>query len=135
MEEVEKLRSEVFELRRLNDRLVERLQKSESKCAELEEDVITLRNRLEDERERRNELDQYGRRENLRYVKLGPYSSRENMTQCEEKVLAVIQEKLKLGRITRQHISVAHRVGQYSRGYQRQVIVRFVSRRHRTEII
>ena len=48
VEEVEKLRSEVFELRRLNDRLVERLQKSESKCAELEENVILLRNRLED---------------------------------------------------------------------------------------
>ena len=48
VEEVEKLQSEVFELRRLNDRLVERLQKSESKCAELEENVILLRNRLED---------------------------------------------------------------------------------------
>ena len=57
------------------------------------------------------------------------------MTQCEDKVLAVIHEKLKLGHITRQHISVAHSVGQYSEGYQRQVIVRFLSRRHSTEVI
>ena len=50
-------------------------------------------------------------------------------------MLAIINEKLKLGHITKQHISVAHRVGQFSKGYQRQVIVRFVSRRHRIEVI
>ena len=50
-------------------------------------------------------------------------------------MLAIINEKLKLGHITKQHISVAHRVGQFSKGYQRQVIVRFVSRRHRMEVI
>ena len=43
VEEVEKLRSEVFELSRLNDRLTERLQNSEGKCADLQKDVTTLR--------------------------------------------------------------------------------------------
>ena len=97
--------------------------------------MTTLRNKLDVERERRNDLEQYGRRENLRFVKLGPDSSSETTTQCEDKVLAIINEKLKLGHITKQHISVAHRVGQFSKGYQRQVIVRFVSRRHRMEVI
>ena len=133
VEEVGRLRFEVFELSRLNDSLTERLHKSERKCEALQEDVTTLRNRLDVERERRNDLEQYGRRENLRFVKLGPDSSSETTTQCEDKVLAIINEKLKLRHITKQHISVAHRVGQFSKGYQRQVIVRFVSRRHRME--
>ena len=90
VEEVEKLRSEVFELSRLNDSLTERLHKPERKCEALQEDVTTLRNRLDVERERRNDLEQYGRRENLRFVKLGPDSSNETTTQCEEKVLAII---------------------------------------------
>ena len=80
--------------------------------------MTTLRNRLDVEHERRNDLEQYGRRE-----KLGPDSSSETTTQCEDKALAIINEKLKLGHITKQHI----RVGQFSKGYQRQVIVRFVS--------
>ena len=128
MEEVEKLRSEVSELSRLNDSLTERLHKSERRCEALQEDVTTLRNRLDVERERRNDLEQYGRRENLRFVKLGPDSSSETTTQFEDKVLAIINEKLKLRHVMKQHISVAHRVGQFSKGYQRQVIVRFVSR-------
>ena len=84
--------------------------------------MTALRNRLDVEHERRNDLEQYGRRE-----KLGPDSSSETTTQCEDKALAIINEKLKLGHITKQHISVANRVGQFSKGYQRQVIVRFVS--------
>ena len=106
----------MFELSRLNDSLTERLHKSERKCEALQEDVTTLRNRLDVERERRNDLEQYGRRENLRFVKLGPDSSSETTTQCEDKVLAIINEKLKLGHITKQHISVAHRVGQFLQG-------------------
>ena len=122
--EVDKLRHEVFEVSRLNDQLTERLKKAEDKCAELQGDVEQTRNTLDMERERRNELDQYGRRENLRFVKLGPDSSSETTAQCEDKVLAVIKDKLKLGHISKQHISVAHRVGQFSKGYQRQIIVR-----------
>ena len=123
VEEVEKLRSEVFDLSRLNDHLTGLwLHKPERKCEALQEDVTALRNRLDVEHERRNDLEQYGRRE-----KLGPDSSSETTTQCEDKALAIINEKLKLGHITKQHISVANRVGQFSKGYQRQVIVRFVS--------
>ena len=134
VEEVEKLRSEVFELSRLNDSLTERLHKFERKCEALQEDVTTLRNSLVVERESRNDLEQYGRREN-RFVKLGPDSSSETTTQREDQALAIINEKLKLEHITKQHISVARRVGQFSKGYQRQVIVRSVSRRHRIEVI
>ena len=58
VDEVEKLRFEVFELSRLNDSLTERLHKSErKKCEALQEEVTTLRNRLDVERERRNDLE------------------------------------------------------------------------------
>ena len=83
------------ELSKLNDRLTERLQNSEGKCADLQKDVTTLRNRLDAECERRNDL------ENLRVVKLG---RSETTTQCEDKVLTIINEKLKLEHITKQHI-------------------------------
>ena len=46
VEEMGKLRSDVFELSRLNDRLTERLQKCERKCKALREDATILRNRL-----------------------------------------------------------------------------------------
>ena len=75
------------ELSKLNDRLTKRLQNSEGKCADLQKDVTTLRNSLDVEREKRNDLEQYGRRENLRVVKLG---RSETTTQCEDKVLTII---------------------------------------------
>ena len=46
VDEMGKLRSDVFELSRLNDHLTERLQKSERKCKALQEDATILRNRL-----------------------------------------------------------------------------------------
>ena len=105
MEEVEKLWSEVSELSRLNERLTERLQKSERKCEALQEDATTFCNRL-DVHERRNDLWQYGRWENLHLVKLGPDSSSETMTQCKNTVLAIINKKLKLRHIMKQHIEL-----------------------------
>ena len=57
------------------------------------------------------------------------------MTEFENKVLAIIHEKLKLEHIKTQHISVAHRVGQFSKGYPRLVIVWSASRPHRIEVI
>ncbi|XP_070183386.1 uncharacterized protein [Littorina saxatilis] len=133
--EVERLRSEIFELQRVNDCLTEKLQQTEKKCTVLHEEVECLRKCLDVEREKRNDLDQYGRREMLRFVKLGPDSSKETAQECETKVLHLINNKLGLTHINYPDISVAHRVGQYSAGYHRQVIVKFVSRRHRNEVI
>ena len=136
VEEIDKLRSEIFDLKKENDHLNKRLQKSEQTCVGLRGDIEQLQHGVTAEREKRNELDQYGRREMLRVVNLGPDNgSRERDAECEDMVLQMIHGNLGLQHISRQHISVAHRVGKFNKGYRRQVIVRFVSRRHRNEVL
>ena len=101
---------------------------------ELECEVEKLRKTVERERELRNDLEQYQRRDSLRFLGVGPDRGRETTKECEEKVLAIINEDLGLNHILATDISIAHRVGM-RQNRPRPIIVKFLSWKHKTQVI
>ena len=59
---------------------------------------------------------------------------REKKKDCEEKVLAIINEDLGLNHILATDISIAYRVGMRE-NRPRPIIVKFLSRKHKTQVI
>ena len=98
---------------------------------ELKCEVEKLRKTVERERELGNDLEQYQRRDSLRFLGVGPDRGRETTKDCEEKVLAIIKEDLALNHILATDISIAHRVG-VRENRPRPIIVKFLSRKHKT---
>ena len=64
----------------------------------------------------------------------GTRRGRETTKDCEEKVLAIINEDLGLNHIFATDISIAHRVGMRE-NRPRPIIVKFLSRKHKTQVI
>ena len=107
---------------------------TEDAVDELECEVEKLRKTVERERELGNDLEQYQRRDNLRFLGVGPDRGRDTTEDCEEKVLAIINEYLGLKHILATYISIAHRVG-IRENRPRPIIVKFMSRKHKTQVI
>ena len=128
------LRSDIFSLQQENDRLKTKVSDTEDAIDELECEGEKLRKTVERERELRNDLEQYQRRDSLRFPGVGPDRGREITKDCEEKVLAIINEDLGLNHILATDISIAHRVGMRE-NRPRPIIVKFLSRKHKTQVI
>ena len=128
------LRSDIFSLQQENDRLKTKVSETEDAIDELECEVEKLRKTVERERELRNDLEQYQRRDSLRFLGVGPDRGRETTKDCEEKVLAIINEDLGLNHILATDISIAHRVGMRE-NRPRPIIVKYLSRKHKTQVI
>ena len=84
---------------------------------------------VEKEWDFRNDLEQYQRRDSLRFLGVGPDRGRETADDCEEKVLAVINYELGLSHILSADISIAQRVW-VPNTKPRPIIVKFLSRKH-----
>lgn len=125
----EKLRSEIFLLQKSYDELKEKYDDAEDTIEDLQDEVSQLKKELSRERERRNNLEQYQRRDCLRFLGVGPDSGREMEMETEKKVLAVINTDLKLDHISASDISIAHRVGRQGSTKPRAIIVKFMSRK------
>ena len=81
-----------------------------------------------------NDLEQYQRRDSLRFLGVGPDRGRDTAEDCEEKVLVINNEYLGLKHILATYISIAHRVG-IRENRPRPIIVKFMSRKHKTQVI
>jgi len=78
-----------------------------------------------------NDLEQYGRKQNLEIQGI-PMSNNENNSETESKVLTVLK---KIDENTSHHdIDIAHRLGKSKTNKTSNIIVRFVSRRTRNNI-
>ena len=76
-----------------------------------------------------NDLDQYGRRMNLRFLGI----EEETNENCEAKIADLIKNKLKIKNDI--FIDVAHRVGRKGNERPRPIIVRFGFRRHAAKVL
>ena len=123
-----------YSLQQENDRLKTKVSDTEDAIDELECEVEKLRKTVERELELGNDLEQYQRRDSLRFLGVGPDRGRETTKDCEEKVLATIKEDLGLNHILATDISTAHRVG-VRENRPRPIIVKFLSRKHKTQVI
>lgn len=134
---VAELSGKIFELQVENDKLKKEISKAREREARLEESLNEVRERAEHADKRVEELSQYSRLENLRFYGIPEASGREEkVEECEEKIVKVCVEKLKVP-IKKEDIAAVHRLGKRDKDREgsRAVIVRFVSRRVRDSVI
>jgi len=112
--EVKHLHKEIKGLREENYSLREKNQLLENRISSLEFDI--------------NDLEQYGRRQNLE-IKGIPMSDNENNAETESKVLKVLKKIDE--NISHDDIDIAHRLDKSKTNKTPNIIVRFVSRRTR----
>ena len=100
--------------------------------AQVQEAVLNAK--LAEERSERN--DQYSRRNNIKLLFIEESTdSFESAEKSEEKALRVFHEKMGLRYIKPEHTEAAHRVGKKVAGKTRPIIVKFVSRKTKQDVI
>ena len=133
---VESLKGDVFDLQqRENARLKAQLdqcqKRQEVMITQVQEAVFSAK--LAEERSERNE--QYsGRNIKLLFIEQST-DSFESAEKSEEKALRVFHEKMGLRYIKPEHTEAAHRVGKKVAGKTRPIIVKFVSRKTKQDVI
>ena len=132
---VESLKGDVFDLQQENARLKAQLdqcqKRQEVMITQVQEAVFSAK--LAEERSERNE--QYsGRNIKLLFIEQST-DSFESAEKSEEKAQRVFHDKLGLRYIKPEHIEAAHRVGKKVAGKTRPIIVKFVSRKMKQDVI
>ena len=135
---VEKLHAAVFTLQIENDKMKKEIQKQKTKQDELYDELQTVRKRAELAEARANELEQYGRNYNVRIFHVQEPEN-ETIDQCEDTVLKLLHDKLGLRHIQKKDFDAVHRIGQKknekNENINRSIIVRFMSRKTRNEVL
>lgn len=139
--EVDKLDNKVKSLEIENESLKIEMKRLKSKETLLEERLDGLEKKVDITYQKTNDVEQYTRRENLRVYGIseaeaenGDTKAIETSEQCLQKVLALLNAKLKLARkIHFFDLAAVHRIGTYDKksSKPRSIIIRFVSRRIR----
>ena len=121
---IEIVESEQHEMAIKNDDL-----KSEIEKCKAENIVLKDQIRIEEEtrKEKLNDLEQYGRRNNIRISGLSHDKPNEYAQESIEGVISKVNNKLGLP-LHYQDIDIAHRLGKFKAGKIRPVIVKFVRR-------
>ena len=91
--------------------------------------IEILERQIKTEKELRNNLEQYTRKNNIKIINLPFDCEAENSELTEQKVIALFQHKLGLSSFSPNFISVAHRIGRFRRDNNRPVLVRFTAKR------
>ena len=134
--EVEKLCATVLLLQLENDKMRKELDKRKQNEETLRAELESVKRRAELADERSNFVEQYGRNYNIRIFNVAEPDN-ETPEQCEETVLKLFHVKLGLSHIKKCDIDAVHRLGQKRSGANspRGVIVRFISRKTRQEVL
>ena len=144
---VEELKGALFSVREENDELKRAMSEAKRREEALRDQLLEARHLAETADHRVEELSAYVRRNNLRIYGLpetdggkttgGTASKPETSQQCEDKVVKMLNDKLKVV-VNRKDIEACHRVGvkhKDSQTGQRGVIVRFLSRKVRDAVL
>lgn len=120
-----------FSLRNVesNEKILEELELMKKQIYSLQTNNDILKNENRQLKQSLIDLDQYGRRHNLRFLGI-PEHEKEN---CEDIIMGVIKNKLKIE--SNIFIDVAHRVGKQNYKAPRPIIVRFGFRKHANEVL
>lgn len=131
---IEELRGTILLLQLDNDRLKKEVEASKIREQKLRADLDLAAHRATLADDRSNFLEQYSRNYNLRMYYLEEPDN-ETAAQCEDSVLKVFHDKMNLRHIRKQDLDAVHRLGVKKAGTTRGIIVRFVSRKTRDEVI
>ena len=121
---VEKLESEMHDTAVENEKLKKKVSTYEKENIQLKSDI---NKEIEDRKEKLNDLEQYGRRNNIRITGIPFDKENETAYETTDNVLRLLNEKLDM-EVGYQDIDIAHRLGKYKKDAKRPVIVKFVHR-------
>lgn len=140
---VEELQSALMGVQIENDKLKQEVEDAKRREDQMKDQLAEARHLAELADQRSEELSCYIRRNNMRIygIKEPDDGPPETQQQCEEKVLSLINKKLKLN-VRSEDIEAVHRLGQRrssnpssSTSKKRGIIVRFISRRVRDAVL
>lgn len=138
---MEEMRGSMFELRQENDKLKKEIDLCRNREEVLKEEVKEAQYAASLALEQVNKVEQYTRRNNLRIFGVpeprnrGGGESQEDENESDwESVKNLMVNKLKV-KVTTNDIEAVHRVGKRSATTPRGIIVRFVNRRKRDEVV
>lgn len=135
---LEVLESKIFEKQVENDKLRDsvatltvRLKSSDDENKKLKAEILRQHEQTQDQI---NNLEQYGRRNNVR---IDGITDTENETASEtgKMVVEILNAKIPELKLTTRDIDIAHRIGSYKKENKRTVIVKLVSRMTKQEIL
>ena len=130
-EKIKQYETENFIMEQTVDQLEEKLKKVEESIEVLKEKNTTLEKELRENKNDVNDLEQYGRRWNLRIFGIEEKGNEEN---CKQHIVDLCKTKLNIT-ISENDIDAAHRVGARHDNRPRGIIVRFYRRTIRNTII
>ena len=138
IKQIETLEASLFEKSLENDNLKKDIVSLKSSVEEKEIKINTLQKSLSLETSKRvkaiNKHEQYSRVNNIRIHGLSGDQNDETANQTAEKVLNMINKKLNVN-MPYNEIDIAHRLGSFKPGSNRGVIVRFVRRQAKANIM
>jgi hypothetical protein len=131
---MEKLESSLLQLEKENEELKAKYTEMKREGAIVRDTAVSARHVALTADERSNDNEQYCRNYNVRIYNV-PENKEETVQQCEEKVLKLFNEKLGLKHITDKDLDAVHRLGKKKDEEPRPVIVGFISRKVRNQVI
>jgi len=134
-EETRELAGRVFELQCENERLRKEADYSKKEREKLKEKMFEIEQRQRRTTSRLNDLEQYGRRWNLRIWGIEGDSKNETTEESMRKVVQFIRERLEIHDVHEESIEIAHRLGTYRLRENRAMIVRFMTRPDRQRVL
>ncbi|KAL8599237.1 hypothetical protein ACOMHN_007953 [Nucella lapillus] len=134
-QKLERILCESFEIRKENMTIKKSIDKFSEHLEDVTKEVEILKKRLGEERELRNNLEQYTRRDNIKIVNLPGDTVKETAEETEKLVLIFLHRQMGLTSVTNEHISIAHRVGPCRQSQNRPVIIKLIARKTKTLIM
>ncbi|XP_069131783.1 uncharacterized protein [Argopecten irradians] len=124
---IQKLESRIFDLENSNDRLKQTVQSQEETIIELQKVQCEVYSKY-------NDLEQHGRKNSIRISGLRDTSDSESVDDCVKTVVSFVNRKLNIP-VQSEDIDIAHRLGKFNKDRPRNIIIKFVHRRKKHEII
>ena len=135
---IEIIEGEIHDKAVENERLKKQIGELNKKLDESKEQQLETEKNFEKETnkisEMMNEHEQYSRRNNIRIMGLPGDETGETANNTIEKALKLFESKLNVN-LTQRDIDVAHRLGEYKEGRNRQVIMKFVNGHEKSRIM
>ena len=135
---IEIVEGELHEKQVENDTLKEELEKLHKKLEEKDQENKEIKDEREKEKLRVNKIfndhDQYSRKNNLRITSVANDEKDENSLESTEKVVNLLNKQLHMS-FTPRGIDISHRIGAYNDGKNRPIIVKFVHRQIKQDVL
>ena len=135
---VETIEGELHEKCIETEMIKQELQFRDKKISELVEENNNLKAQIKGERSKRekeiNDQEQYGRRNNIRINGITKDSEKQASNEVIDLVVKTLNEKGNLN-VKADDIDIAHRLGKWKAGDNRAIIVKFVRRQSKIEVM